>query len=457
MFKFLKEKLKSAISKISEGVEKEGKVEEERIGKPAEEVKKEEGKGFFAKLKERIVGKEETKEEIEGKKIEIKDKSEVTEEKQEIIEHIKKEPQKTRESAEHKKIEQPKIKEEIKYPIKKHEEAIKSIQDIKEFHKPIEHKVHVKEEPIKEKIQEVPKNREGPEKKGFFETVKEKIITTKINEDQFEKLFWELELALMENNVAVEVIEKIKNDLKVEIVDKPIRRMKVEETISSTLKNSIEGLFEISNIDLIQVIKNKKEKPYVIAFFGINGSGKTTSIAKLGNMLKEKKISCVLAASDTFRAASIEQLELHANKIGIKIIKHDYGSDPAAVAFDAIKHAKAKNIDVVLIDTAGRMHSNINLVDEMKKIIRVAKPDLKIFVGESITGNDCVEQAKTFNEAVGIDGIILAKADVDEKGGAAVSVSYVTKKPIFYLGTGQEYKDLEIFDKEKIMKNIGLA
>ena len=174
-------------------------------------------------------------------------------------------------------------------------------------------------------------------------------------------------------------------------------------------------------------------------------------------MLKDKKILCVLAASDTFRAASIEQLQQHADKLGIKMIKHDYGSDPAAVAFDAIKHAKAKNVAVVLIDTAGRMHSNVNLIDEMKKIIRVAKPDLKIFVGESITGNDCVEQAKTFNEAVGIDGIILAKADIDEKGGAAVSVSYVTKKPILYLGTGQRYNDLEPFSQDKIIKSIGLA
>jgi len=260
----------------------------------------------------------------------------------------------------------------------------------------------------------------------------------------------------MENNVAVEVIDKIKNDLKERLVEKPIRRTKVEETIGQSLKNSISDLFQNGKFDLLQEIKNKKEKPYVIAFFGINGSGKTTSIAKLASLLKDKKVSCVLAASDTFRAASIEQLQLHADKIGVKLIKHDYGSDPAAVAFDAIKHAKAKNIDAVLIDTAGRMHSNINLIDEMKKIIRVAKPDLKIFVGESITGNDCVEQAKTFNEAVGIDGIILAKADIDEKGGAAVSVSYVTKKPILFLGIGQEYSDLEVFDKEKILKNIGL-
>jgi fused signal recognition particle receptor len=205
------------------------------------------------------------------------------------------------------------------------------------------------------------------------------------------------------------------------------------------------------------MIEDKPEKPYVIVFFGINGSGKTTSIAKFAKLLMDQGKSVVLAAADTFRAASIEQLQHHGEKLGAKVIKHDYGSDPAAVAFDAVKHAKSQNTDVVLIDTAGRMHSNKNLVDEMKKIVRVSDPDLKIFVGESITGNDCVEQAKTFNEAVGIDGIILSKVDIDEKGGAAVSVGYVTKKPIVYIGVGQEYKDLKEFDSKVVVENLGLA
>jgi len=399
MFKFLKEKLKSAISKISEGVEKEGKTEEKEVEAAkeiepqrveakykygeAQKAEQKEEKGFFAKIKEKFVGKEE------------------------------------RQASEEKKEEAKVVIEPKKEPAKKKREE--------------------------EKIE-----------KGFFGTIKEKIITTKISEGQFEKLFWELELAMMENNVAVEVIEKIKNDLKKELVEKPIIRTKVKDVITSTLKNSIEGLFQNNDIDLIQEIKNKKEKPYVAAFFGINGSGKTTSIAKLANMLKDKNISCVVSASDTFRAASIEQLQQHADKLGIKLIKHTYGSDPAAVAFDAINHAQAKNIDVVLIDTAGRMHSNVNLIDEMKKIIRVAKPDLKIFVGESITGNDCVEQAKVFNASVGIDGIILAKADIDEKGGAAVSVSYATKKPILYLGVGQNYDDLKKFEPDMVLRNLGL-
>ena len=260
----------------------------------------------------------------------------------------------------------------------------------------------------------------------------------------------------MENNVALEVIEKIKNDLKKNLVDNPIKRMKIEETVRDSLKNSINDLFNIEKINVLNLIKNKKEKPFIIAFFGINGSGKTTTIAKIAEMLKNSRISCVLAAADTFRAASIEQIQIHADKLGLKLIKHDYGSDPAAVAFDAIKHAKAKNIDAVLIDTAGRLHSNKNLMDELKKVVKVAKPDLKIFVGESIAGNDCIEQVQQYSEIVGIDAIILTKADVDEKGGTAISVSYVTQKPIIYLGIGQEYKDLEEFEPDLIVEGLGL-
>lgn len=297
---------------------------------------------------------------------------------------------------------------------------------------------------------------EEPKKRGFFGAIKERIVTTKISDKQFEDIFFELEMALLENNVAVEVIDQIKSDLHGSLVDQPIRRNKVAETVMDSLKDSIRKLFEES-FDVLTKIKEKPEKPYVIAFFGINGSGKTTSIAKVTSLLKESGHSVVIAASDTFRAAAIDQLGLHAEKLGVKLIKHDYGSDPAAVAFDAIAHAKSKGVDVVLVDTAGRMHQNTNLMDEMKKIIRVAKPDLKVFVGESITGNDCVEQAQAFNDAVGIDGIILSKADIDEKGGAAVSVSYVTKRPILYLGTGQEYKDLTKFDTAVVMENLGLA
>lgn len=292
------------------------------------------------------------------------------------------------------------------------------------------------------------------EKKGFLSFIKEKVTTKKIDEKQFEELFWELELALLESNVAVEVIEKIKDDLKEKLVNQPIKKSEINNIITNSLKESIENLFDIPTFNLLQRIKEKK--PLVICFIGINGSGKTTTIAKVAHLLQKNKISCVMAAADTFRAAAIQQLEEHANNLNIKIIKHDYGADSAAVAFDAVKHAEARHIDAVLIDTAGRLHSNEDLMKEMQKLVRVAKPDLKIFIGESITGNDCVEQAKKFNELIGIDAIILSKADIDDKGGAAISVSYITKKPILYLGTGQTYDDLKEFNKEDIIKSLGL-
>ena len=348
-----------------------------------------------------------------------------------------------------------KLKETISNFSKKAEEESKVEEPTKEE---VIEKQGIKGEAVEEKKEPEEKAEIKEEKeteKGILGKLKEKIVTTKLSYEKFENLFSDLELILMENNVSLEVIEKIKSDLAKKLVENPIKRTKIEDTIRESLKNSIDDLFGIEKINLLRKIKYE-EKPFVMAFFGINGSGKTTTIAKIASLLTEKKFSCVLAASDTFRAASIEQLQIHADKLGIKLIKHDYGSDPAAVSFDAIKHAKAKNIDVVLIDTAGRLHSNQNLMEEIKKIIRVAKPNLNIFVGEAITGNDCVEQAKIFDEAVGIDGIILAKADIDEKGGTSISISYVTKKPIIYLGTGQKYGDLKEFEPNLIVEGLGL-
>lgn len=334
-----------------------------------------------------------------------------------------------------KKIEDLPIKEAV-------EEVI--IEDIPE---------KIREEKHTEETKKISKEKPIPEKKSIIQKIREKIQTTKISGSQFDEIFWDLEVALLENNVAMEVVEKIKEELKEKLVNNPIERKKAGNIIEDTLKEVIEDLL-IEEKDFLKKVKAKK--PFVIVFVGINGSGKTTSIAKLANFLIKNKLSCVLVAGDTWRAAAIQQLEEHGKKLDIKVIKHDYGADPAAVAFDGVKHAESKKIDVVLIDTAGRMNSNVNLQEEMKKIIRVTKPDMKIFVGESITGNDCTEQASKFNESIGIDGIILTKFDVDEKGGAPLSISYVTKKPILFIGTGQDYSNLREFDKKDILKNLGI-
>ncbi len=294
------------------------------------------------------------------------------------------------------------------------------------------------------------------QQKSIFRALKEKIVTKRITEEAFSALFLDLELALLENNTAVDVIDKIKTQLKTDIVDHPIPRGKVVATITNSLKKSISSLFNVPPLNILDLIRKKKEKPFVILFVGVNGSGKTTTIAKFAHFLKKNHLTSVLAAADTFRAGSIAQLDEWARHIHLPIIKHDYGSDPAAVSYDAIDYAQKQHIDVVLIDTAGRQHTNINLVRQMEKIVRVAHPDLKIFVGESITGNDCIIQAREFDDAIHLDGIILTKADVDEKGGTALSVTYVTGKPVLYLGIGQALDSLEPFDKEKIIHNLGL-
>jgi len=436
MFGFLKDKLKSIISKFTKKVEAEA---QEEVVEVEREVKKPVPK---------------PKAEKPAKKEERKPKAEKKPERKEAPKVEKPAPEVTREEPKV-ETEKPKVEEPAPEVVEEKKGFFAKIFGKKEEPKAEAPKVEVKTPAVKAERPAVEKApAEEPEKKGFFGKIKEAITTKKISEKQFDEMFWDLELALLENNAAVEVIEKIKADLKGDLVDKPIPRTKVQETIVGSLRKSIVDLFPVEPPDLLRMVKQKK--PYVICFVGVNGSGKTTSIAKVAHLLKSRGLSVVLAAADTFRAAAIDQLQLHADKLGIKLIRHDYGSDPAAVAFDAIKHAQASGKDVVLIDTAGRLHSNTNLMDEMKKIMRVAKPDLKLFVGESITGNDCVEQAKQFDEAVGVDGIILAKADVDEKGGAAISVSYVTKKPIFYLGVGQEYADLQQFDKDKLIASIGL-
>lgn len=258
---------------------------------------------------------------------------------------------------------------------------------------------------------------------------------------------------LLENNVALEITEKIIKELKERIVGKELLKKEIESEIYDCFKEIIDKVL-IEPFNIIEKIKEKT--PYVILFCGINGTGKTTTIAKIADHLKNNGISSVIAAADTFRAASIEQIKKHGEKLEIKVISQDYGSDPAAVAFDAIKYAKKNFTKAVLIDTAGRMHTSKNLLKEIEKISKVCKPDLKIFVGESITGNDIIEQVKSFDWAIGIDAIVLTKADIDEKGGTALSVGYITKKPILYLGTGQEYDKIEVFDKGKFIKKLGL-
>ncbi|HEB46926.1 MAG TPA: signal recognition particle-docking protein FtsY [Candidatus Pacearchaeota archaeon] len=345
--------------------------------------------------------------------------------------------------------------------------AVKKIEEEKpkEIPTPMKFNLGMQQfQPDLEKIEEIGKEKgqeesKKPEKESFLKRITSKVQKIRISEKEFEIYSEELSMLLLENNVAFEVAKKIIEELKEEIVGKELLKKEIESEIKEALAEII-GKILIEPFDLGSKINEKKEdqakEPYIILFVGINGTGKTTTVAKIAKHLSKKGISSVLAAGDTFRAASIEQLKKHGEKLGINVISQQYGSDPAAVGFDAIKYAKKNFIDCVLIDTAGRMHTSKNLMKEIEKISRVCKPDTKIFVGESITGNDSIEQVKSFDWVIGIDGIILTKADVDEKGGTALSLGYVTKKPILFLGTGQEYEAIEVFDKKKFLKELGL-
>ena len=342
-------------------------------------------------------------------------------------------------SKEEAKVHKEKEKPEKEFIKETKKEKIK--EEISKIEKPIEEKEEI-EEVVEEK-----------KKQSFFKKIfsKEKIIT----DEEFDKYAEELENLLLENNVALEVSDKIIEYLKKDVIGEEIPKKEIEERIRKSLSEIIE-LVLVEPFDLLEKIKKREKSPFVILFCGINGTGKTTTIAKIAYLLKRERISSLIAAGDTFRAASIEQLRQHSENLNVKLISQEYGSDPASVGFDAIQYAKNNKIDVVLIDTAGRMHTAKNLLREMEKIKRVCKPNLTIFVGESITGNDSTEQVRAFNETIEIDAIILSKADVDEKGGTALSVGYTTKKPIIYLGTGQDYNQLEKFDKKRFVEKLGL-
>jgi fused signal recognition particle receptor len=276
----------------------------------------------------------------------------------------------------------------------------------------------------------------------------------RLKEGVLDDLLRELELGLMQADVALPVAEEMIRHVRGQLSGKRIdRNFKIDEAVELAVKAAVREVLADKSFSLAERIKSKPP-PYVIMFVGINGTGKTTVIAKLTSRLQKHGFGCVLAAGDTFRAGAIEQLTIHADRLGCKIIKHQAGGDPAAVAYDAVEHAKARKRDVVLIDTAGRMQTNTNLMDEMKKIKRVAKPDLVVFVGDSLAGSDAVEQAMRFDEAVGIDGVVLTKIDTDAKGGAALSIAKAIGKPIIYVSYGQEYDEFRKFDADWMVARI---
>jgi fused signal recognition particle receptor len=294
--------------------------------------------------------------------------------------------------------------------------------------------------------------------RGAFSSLAKAVSEKKLSEKDLDDSLFEFQLALMESDVAQDVVERVTGDLKKQLLGVSFERSKdLQAMVKEKLRGEVLSVFsQAGDIDVLEKIRAKKEQgePFKILFLGINGTGKTTTVAKFANFLKKNGFSVVIAAGDTHRAGAIEQVTEHANRISAKVVAQRYGADPAAVARDGVLYAKSHHVDVVLVDSAGRMQTNQNLMEEMSKIVRVLNPDLKIFVGDSLAGNDAVSQAELFSKYTGFDGAILTKVDADSKGGAALSIASATKRPILFIGVGQGYDDLKPFDVKSFADSL---
>jgi fused signal recognition particle receptor len=295
--------------------------------------------------------------------------------------------------------------------------------------------------------------------KRAFSNAAKNISQRELSEKDLDESLFDLNIALLESDVSQEVIDDLSQQIKDNLVGMKLQKNETtEQIIASTLKDNFSKILaKAGSVDLISAINSKKQRkggPFKIVFLGINGTGKTTTVAKVANLLKKSGFSIVIAAADTHRAGAIEQITSHAEKLSIKVISQRYGADPSAVSRDALEYASKHYIDVVLIDTAGRMQTAKNLMDEIGKIVKVIKPDIKLFVGDSLSGNDTINQAREFFSYTEFDGAILTKTDADAKGGSAISISYITSKPIIYLGVGQGYDDIIGFNRERFVETI---
>jgi fused signal recognition particle receptor len=295
--------------------------------------------------------------------------------------------------------------------------------------------------------------------KEAFSAVTSAVREKQLSDKDLDDVVFNFQLALIESDVAQSVAEALTAEVQKSLAGTKVdRSADPSEVVGERLTALLQTAFsKAGSVDLVANIKEKVKKtgdPYGILFLGINGTGKTTTVAKVASFMQKNGLSVVCAAGDTHRPGAIEQLTEHAERLSVKVISQRYGADPAAVGRDGVLYAKAHHVDCLLMDTAGRMQTNQNLMEEMAKIVRVVKPDFRIFVADALTGNDAVSQAELFNQHVGFDGAILTKADADVRGGAALSIVYSTGKPVLFLGVGQRYGDLVPFDTQKFLDSI---
>jgi fused signal recognition particle receptor len=294
-----------------------------------------------------------------------------------------------------------------------------------------------------------------------FSNLVEKVSTTTLTGPEVESLLQDFYLQLVAADVAVETADAVVEGLRQRLKEFRVPRFSDKrEMVKDVLKSTLSTVIKTASIqDVLKTAEERRKsgRPVVIMFVGPNGSGKTSTVVKLAHYLRKKGYSAILASADTFRAGAIEQLETLGEKAGFLVVSQQYGADPAAVAVDAINKAASIRANFVIIDTAGRTEVDRGLLEEMRKIKRVAKPDYVIYIGDALAGNVAVNQAKMFDEVVGVDFVVLAKLDADAKGGSAVSISHATGKPLLFVCTGQELDDLDDNPRQRLLDALGLA
>jgi len=290
--------------------------------------------------------------------------------------------------------------------------------------------------------------------KGLSETLGS-IATKEIRYEDVLRVSEELVVRLVEADVAYEVAEEIVRGVAKRLHGTRIGRFEdLEAFVEEKLREAVGEILERGRWGGDLVSMAKAGKPLKIVFMGVNGVGKTTTIAKVARYLSKNGLKVLVVAGDTFRAGAQEQLAAHCSRLGIPIFRGKYGSDPGAVVFDAVRHAERSGYNAVLIDTAGRQHTDRDLMDEIRKIVRVSKPELKILVLDSLTGNDAVNQAREFDRHVGVDVAILTKLDANASGGSAISIIASIGKPIAFVGIGQGYDDLKPYEPKEILDKV---
>jgi len=485
MFDFLKKKITGFIDKLTN--KEEGKQPEPEQVEAVPEIEIPEEKIELKKAPEekkepeQIPKEVETPKELTGKPPEKKAELKKKPEPQAKIKELEKKPEPERKPEPGAKKPEPEVRPKVQAPEKDEEKPKPEIPKpktvipetpvlkpvITEIPKPEpKPKIETPKAPEKKKeekpipAQALPKYEPEKERKKGISLSPLKAIKSfvtrevEISESDVRELLDNLELEMLEADVELSVAESIRQELLGKLVGKKIAKSETNSFIKNAIRETLLDIMATEEEFSLPEYVKSREKPVRIIFLGINGAGKTTTIAKVARLLMDSGFNVVFAAADTFRAAAIEQMEVHANRLGVRMIKRDYGADPTSVAFDAVTYAKAHRVDAVLIDTAGRQDTNVNLINELKKMSRVIQPDLKIYIGESIAGSSVIEQVSTFNKEIGVDGIILTKLDCDPKGGSVLSISRATGIPVIYIGTGQAYEDLEKFDAEKIVDRV---